>query len=123
MFNKVEPIQVEYLVKLSITEARDQARACLNKMSAAIQKDQLNILEAKLGSSIQMRLLGLLGGIKAFPRIILITFEELEQTKISIQVSDNFGFGSRVGIAQKIQKLMLKDAQKIKSTFEKEIIS
>ena len=117
MFKKVESVEIECLTNLSISESRNQVRECLIKIGATIQHDKLTLLNAKLGSSIKMRLLGLLGGIESFPRIISINFEELEKTKISIQVKDDFGFGSRAGIANKVHKLMLSDAQKIQKIF------
>tara|TARA_Y100001968_G_C18827056_1_gene467270 strand:+ start:34 stop:393 length:360 start_codon:yes stop_codon:yes gene_type:complete len=117
MFNKVEPVIIECLTTLSIEESRKQIRKCLIILGATIQKDQLNLLTASLGSSIKMRLLGVLAGIGSFPRIISISFEKLEKTKICIEVKDNFGFGSRVGIADKVHELMLSDAQKIQDIF------
>jgi len=50
------------------------------------------------------------------PRDVLVRMAEgAGQTQVSVTVRDAFGFGTRAGISEKLQKLMYDDALSLKS--------
>jgi hypothetical protein len=68
---------------------------------------------------VKARLLGaMLAGIKVMPRDVPVKFSESGgQTRVDITVRDTAGFGTRIGIADKLQKQMYEDALSVKRLF------
>ena len=123
MFNKTTPIEIEFITNLDIQKSNKVVLLCFQSMEATLNKNTPDELRAKLGSSIKMRLLGLAANLqKTFPREITVNLvAEDNKTKVNIQVRDNFGFGSRIGISKKISEIMRNDGMKIKDTFPNQI--
>ena len=119
MFNKVNPIEIEFITSFNIEKSNKVVLLCLQSMGASLNKNTPNEIGAKLGSSIKMRLLGLATSLQeTFPREIIVNIiAEGSKTKINIQVIDDFGVGTRIGISKKDSDVMLSDAMKIKDTF------
>ena len=116
MFGVIEPIEMEFAAAMSASEARHKTISVLKERAGRIKIDKDEIVIAGFGSSWKARLFGtVLAGVQSMPREVKVEFQQREsQTIVSVLVRDTFGFGSRLGVADKLRQLMHEDASALK---------
>jgi len=119
MFRVIEPVEVNFTTSIAIEEARRLVLSALRRMGGRIKVDSSRDIVAGFGSGWKARLLGvLLGGIECFPRDVVVALRASNgKTLVKVSVRDTFGFGSRVGVADRIQRLMYDNALAVKAAF------
>jgi len=115
----IAPANIEFTTMSGVEEARELMISALIKNGATMKIESTTDIVASFGSALKMRLLGaILVGIKTFPRdVVIVISSDRERTRIKARVSDTFGFGSRIGIEDKVQSMMYEDGLKLKSLF------
>jgi len=119
MFRVIEPVEIEFLTSVSIDDTRQRILATLGRVGARIKVDSSRDIVAGFGSGWKARILGaLLAGIDVMPRDVVVKLVDRNgKTEVRVSVRDTFGFGSRAGLTNKVQKLMYDNALAIKSQF------
>lgn len=119
MLRVIEPVEIEFTSSISIEDAQQLVLAALRSIGGRIKVDSSCDVVAGFGSSWKARMLGIfLGGLECFPRDVVVALRpDSGKTQIKITVRDTFGFGSRAGIGDMIQKLMYVNALAVKEVF------
>ena len=119
MLSAIEPVEITFGVDKRAADVRTEVVRHLTAQEGRIKVDDDSTILAGFGSNLKIRLLGaLLAGIKSMPRDVLVRLTENSgQTQVSVTVRDTFGFGTRMGIREKLQKLMSDDALSLKALF------
>lgn len=112
----IEPVEINFSVAKHLSEVRSKVVKAVVAKGGRIKINDDSFILAGFGSNLKVRLLGaMLAGIKSMPRDILVQMkEEAAQTHVSILVRNTFGFGSLVGVSERLQKLMSEDASSLK---------
>ena len=119
MLRVIEPVEIEFTTSVAIEEARQRVLSALHRIGGRVKVDSSRDIVVGFGSGWKARLLGvLLGGIECFPRDVVVALRTTnDKTQVKVGVRDTFGFGSRAGIGDRIQKLMYDNALAVKSAF------
>jgi hypothetical protein len=119
MFRVIEPVEIDFITQMSITETKRKIIEVLRAQCGKIKVDSARDILAGFGSGLKIRLFGIaIAGTNSAPRDILIKLRETEnKTEVRVTVRDTLGFGSRVGYADKLQQIMYQQALDIKSQF------
>jgi len=119
MFRVIEPVEIGFTVDRSQKDVQSQIVQHLIAQGGRIKVNDDSTILAGFGSNLKIRLLGaMFAGIKSMPRDVVVQLAENSgQTRVSVVVRDTFGFGSRMAISDKLQKLMYDDALSLKKAF------
>jgi len=119
MLRVIEPVEIEFATSIAIEDAKQRVLSALRRIGGRVKVDSSRDILAGFGSSWKARLLGvLLGGIECFPRDVGVALRTSnDKTQVKVMVRDTFGFGSRAGVGDRIQKLMYDNALAVKSAF------
>jgi len=117
MLGPIEPVEISFVVATRLADVRTEVVRHLTANGGRIKIDDDSTVLAGFGSNMKIRLLGAVwAGVKSMPRDVLVRMAEgAGQTQVSVTVRDAFGFGTRAGISEKLQKLMYDDALSLKS--------
>ncbi len=120
----IEPVNIEFLTSSKFEDVRTNIVSSLKSSGGTIKIETNTDIVAGFGSALKSRLLGaMIAGIKSFPREVSISLQKKDKfTHVKITVNDTFGFGSRIGLANKIQKMMYEDALNLKLIFKESSI-
>lgn len=115
MFNSIKPVETGFTATASSATLRTEIVRILTAKGGRITTDDGSTVVAKFGSNLKIRLLGAyLAGVQSMPRDVVVDMKESGgQTQVSITVRDTFGFGTRLGVAKKMQDLMRDDASSL----------
>ena len=116
MFGAIDPVALKFDAPMSASEARAKTVSVLSERAGRIKVDEDKIVIARFGASWKARLFGtVLAGVQSMPREVKVEFQQTGlQTSVSVSVRDTFGFGSRLGVANKLRELMHEDALALK---------
>jgi hypothetical protein len=123
MLGAIEPVEISFVVAKRLADVRTEVVRHLTANGGRIKVDDDSAILAGFGSNIKIRLLGAVwAGIKSMPRDVLVRLVEgAGQTQVSVTVRDTFGFGTRAGVSEKLQKLMYDDALSLKSALSPQV--
>jgi hypothetical protein len=123
MLGAIEPVEISFVVAKRLADVRREVVRHLTANGGRVKVDDDSAILAAFGSNIKIRLLGAVwAGIKSMPRDVLVRLAEgAGQTQVSVTVRDTFGFGTRAGISEKLQKLMYDDALSLKSALAPQV--
>jgi hypothetical protein len=119
MFRVIEPVEISFAIAARLADVWKKIIQTIITKGGRIKVDDQSTILAGFGSSWKVRLLGaMILGAKSMPRDVLVQMKDTSgQIQISIVVRDTFGFGSRAGFSDKLQKLVYEDAFSIKKLF------
>src|SRR5215204_7243037 len=117
MFRVIEPVEINFTVPARSAAVRKELVQILIAQGGRIKVNDDATILVGFGSNLKIRLLGAaLAGIRAMPRDVLVQLNEsADETEVSVVVRDTFGFGSRMGFSDKLQKQMYDDALSLKA--------
>jgi hypothetical protein len=119
MLRVIEPVEITFTVAERQGDVQPKIVQHLIAHGGRIKVNDDSTILAGFGSNLKIRLLGaMIVGVKAMPRDVVVNLSESPgQTRVSVVVRDTFGFGTRAGISDKLQKLMYDDALSLKKAF------
>jgi len=112
-------IHIEFRTSKSVILAREIISNKVYINNGKLKRHTTHTLVAKFGSNLKTRLFGIMIiEIDNYAHELKATIsEENLQCRIHIAVRDTFGFGSSLGIAGKLQKMMRNRAESFKNAF------
>jgi hypothetical protein len=115
----VAPVDIEFTTITSLDNSRKIIIESLKASGAKIKIESDADIVAGFGSVLKIRMFGVFfAGIQAFPRDLVVALStEDGRTRIKVTVRDTCGFGFRVGVTDKVQKLLYEDALNVKALF------
>jgi len=112
-------IHIEFRTPKSVVLAREIVINNIYINKGKIKYHTTHTLVAGFGSELKTRLFGtMINGIDNYPHALQVTISEANlQYRIHIAVREIAGFGSRLGIPGKLQKMMRNRAESFKNAF------
>jgi hypothetical protein len=116
MLRVIEPVEISFTITDHHENIQPKIVQHFIERRGRIKVEDDATVVAGFGSNLKIRLLGaMIAGVKSMPRDVVVNLlESSGHTKVSVVVRDTFGFGSRMGISDKLQKLMYDDALSLK---------
>ena len=119
VFGAVPPATLKFHTKTPLEQAKQAVVGYVLHAGGKISSDAGSAIVGEFGSQLKTRLLGgAFIGRESLPREVVVSFETLDgQTVVTVTARDAVGFGSRLGMADKLQLALYESAQAIKSLF------
>lgn len=112
-------IHIEFRTSKSVALAREILISSVYTNNGRVKRQTMHTLVAEFGSELKTRLFGIMFiGIDKYPHEIKATInQEHLQSRIHLTVRDTYGFGWRIGIADRLQTMMRNRAVSFKNAF------